>query len=125
MLSALRRRRVSVAGGVRVRDQAKVAVGVQQGAVLSELEPGTPVHVHHLMARDRLISGLSRATIVVEAGRQSGSMDTARKTLKQQRRLYAVAWDDCTTGREGLDDATDSRGLCDVVRVDRAPEASA
>jgi len=43
------------------------------------------------MARDRLISGLSRAVIVVEAAERSGSMDTAQKARRQGRLLLAVS----------------------------------
>lgn len=75
----------------------------QQGAVLSELDPLTPVHVRHLMNRDRIISGLARAVIVVEAAEGSGSMDTARKALRHQRRLYAVQWPTSHPGTEGLE----------------------
>ena len=63
---------------------------VSNGALLSELHPNTPPRGPQLMARDRIISGLSRAVIVVEAGEKSGSLDTAAKAKKQGRAVYAV-----------------------------------
>ena len=60
------------------------------GAILSELHPNTPPKGQNLMARDRIISGLSRAVIVIEAGEKSGSLDTAAKAKKQGRKVYAV-----------------------------------
>ena len=69
-------------------DLAEEIVGC--GAILSELHPDTPPKGQNLMARDRLISGLSRAVIVIEAGEKSGSLDTASKAQKQGRLVYAV-----------------------------------
>ncbi len=63
---------------------------VQQGALLSELHPDTRARGNNLMARDRIVSGLSRAVIVVAAGAQSGSLDTAAKARRQGRLLFAV-----------------------------------
>lgn len=63
-----------------------------QGALLTEFPPGTPPTVGTLMARDRIVSGLSRAVLVVEAGLSSGSLDTARRAREQGRGLYAVDW---------------------------------
>ena len=61
-----------------------------RGAVLSELHPRAIVRGASLMARDRIVSGLSRAVIVVAAAEQSGSMDTARRARRQGRLLLAV-----------------------------------
>ena len=63
---------------------------VRVGAILSELHPNTPPRGQNLMARDRIISGLSRAVIVIEAGEKSGSLDTAAKAIKHGRFVYAV-----------------------------------
>ena len=52
--------------------------------------PTAPPRGPQLMARDRLISGLSRAVIVIEAGAKSGSLDTAERARKQGRLVYAV-----------------------------------
>lgn len=63
---------------------------VRRGALCSELAPNTRVHGANLMARDRIISGLSLAVIVVEAKEKSGSLDTANKARQQERLLFAV-----------------------------------
>lgn len=63
---------------------------VQHGALFSELAPNTRVRGANLMARDRIISGLSLAVIVVEAKEKSGSLDTANKARHQERLLFAV-----------------------------------
>ena len=80
--------------GVRTihpRSNAKLAqVIAERGAVLSELHPNAPVRGPQLMARDRIISGLARAVIVIEAGERSGSVDTAERGRKQGRLIMAL-----------------------------------
>jgi len=81
--------------GIRVihpRENAALADTIVNGhgAVLSEFHPNTPPQGRNLMTRDRVISGLARGVIVVEAARESGSMDTAKRAQKQGRIVFAV-----------------------------------
>lgn len=63
---------------------------IDTGTLVSELAVGTPPRKHLFPMRNRLISGLSRAVVIVEAGDKSGSLITARCALDQGREVLAV-----------------------------------
>ena len=61
------------------------------GAILSEYAPYTPTRAHHFPARNRIISGLARWTVVVQAPERSGALITADYALEQGRELVVHA----------------------------------
>lgn len=73
---------------------------LQRGALVSETAPGAGPKPSSLVARNRLISGLSEALIVIETREDGGAMHAARFAQKQGRRVYAL---DCgASGNQAL-----------------------
>lgn len=73
----------------------------QNGVLISEYPPGSPPSKHHFPARNRIISGLSQATVVVEAGIGSGSLITAKSAVLQGRDVFALPANVGSRGAEG------------------------
>lgn len=92
-----------------------------QGAVISELAPGTPPVPAQFPSRNRIIVGLSEAVIMVEAGSRSGALITTRLALDEGRDVLAVPGrpaDPLSYGPNLMirDGATLIRGLEDVLQ---------
>ncbi|WP_410001038.1 DNA-processing protein DprA [Vannielia litorea] len=115
-----------VAGGVDVtypqENAALMARIAEGGLILSEEPPGLQPQARHFPKRNRIISGLARAVVVVEAGARSGSLITARMALDQGREVLAVPghpFDARASGCNMLirDGATLVRGADDVLEA--------
>ena len=83
-----------MAGGVDViypRENATLADDIAKtGLRLSEIAIGTQPQARHFPRRNRIISGMARAVVVVEAAARSGSLITAKNALDQGREVLAV-----------------------------------
>lgn len=60
------------------------------GGILSEYAPGTPAYPNQFLARNRIISGLCVATVIIEAPKRSGTLVTAKHALDQGREIFVV-----------------------------------
>lgn len=75
-----------------LRHRGLLAEIEEQGCAVSELPPGTPPSRWQFPRRNRIISGLASATIIVEAALPSGSLHTATAALEQGREVLTLPW---------------------------------
>lgn len=62
----------------------------QNGAIISEYEPGASARPYHFLERNRLVSGLADAVIITEAAARSGTLNTAAHALEQGKEVFVV-----------------------------------
>ena len=114
------------AGGVDIMypaENTELALNIaKSGLRLSEQPMGLQPMARHFPSRNRIISGLSRATIVVEAAAKSGSLITARDALDQGRDVLAVPGHPLDARASGCnmlirDGATLVRSAADVIEA--------
>ena len=106
---------------------------IASGAIVSDYAPGTPPDASNFPPRNRIISGLSMATVVVEAGETSGALITAQFAVDQGREVFAVpgnilAPQSKGTNRliaQGARPMLSARDLLDVLNLTRITEQRA
>ncbi len=94
----------------------------ERGAVVSEMPFGWVARGRDFPRRNRIVSGLSLGTVVIEAARKSGSLITSRFALEQGREVFAVPGSPLDQRAEGPNDlirqgATLVRDSADVIEV--------
>ena len=127
----------AVAGGIDIfyppeneRLQRDIA---ERGLLISEMSPGVAPREKHFPRRNRIISGMSRAVIVVEAALRSGSLITARFAGEQGRDVFAVPGsplDPRCEGsnrliKDGATIVTSVDDLLETLRMSRPPDNGA
>ena len=103
---------------------------IANGALVSDYAPGTPPDASNFPPRNRIISGLAMATVVVEAGETSGALITAQFAVDQGREVFAVpgnilAPQSKGTNRliaQGAHPMLSARDLLDVLNLGRVTE---
>lgn len=94
---------------------------MKQGAVISEYPPGTLVERRYFPARNRIISGLSQGTLVVQAAQGSGALITANYAYEQGRDIFALPGQMSDKASEGTnlllrDGAAFVQDVTDILR---------
>lgn len=100
------------------------------GAVISEFPTGTLPLRHHFPIRNRIISGLSLGTLVIEAAEDSGSLITARSALEQNREVFSIPgsiFSPISIGpnnllKMGAKVVTEAQDILDALHLEKAEE---
>lgn len=96
------------------------------GAIISEYPPGTPPLPHQFLARNRIVSGLAQAVVVIEAAARSGTLSTVGHALDQGKDIFAVPGNitsPLSVGcnkliKQGATPVTSSQDIMEVVAPD-------
>jgi DNA processing protein len=95
----------------------------ETGAIISEYPPGTEPLPGHFPGRNRIISGMSKGVLIVEAAQKSGSLITADFALEQGREVFAIPGGVLATNSDGVNSlikdgahmVTETRDITDIL----------
>ncbi len=113
-------------------EHRRLAEQIQEhGAIVSDYAPGTKPDGINFPPRNRIISGLSRATIVIEAGEKSGALITAKFAVEQNREVFAVPGSVLSPMSRGTNDLigegampmTNPKSVLEVLRIEEGSRA--
>lgn len=106
-------------------DRRKLAERIiKNGAIISELPASIPAAAFRFPIRNRLVAGISRATLVIEAALKSGSLITARAALEAGRDVYAVPGSIFNPNTEGTNALLKDGALFAIAPHDLFPDYS-
>ncbi|MEN6580125.1 MAG: DNA-processing protein DprA [Anaerolineaceae bacterium] len=113
-------------------EHRRLAEEIQEhGAIVSDYAPGTKPDGINFPPRNRIISGLSRATIVIEAGEKSGALITAKFAIEQNREVFAVPGSVLSPMSRGTNDLigegampmTNPKAVLEALRIEEGSRA--
>jgi DNA processing protein len=88
------------------------------GTIISEYSGDTSAYKYRFLERNRIISGLCKATVVIEAAKKSGALITAEHAVKQQREVYALVGDITRPQARGCLDLIDQSKAFPIVSIE-------
>ncbi|NBV83248.1 DNA-protecting protein DprA [bacterium] len=91
---------------------------METGAIVSESPPGTDIQAFRFPQRNRLISGIARGVVVVEARDKSGALSTASHAISQNRDLFAVPGSVYNDGSQGPNRLIKQGAICVTTAAD-------
>ena len=91
----------------------------ENGLLISEMRPGLRPANYSFIARNRIVSALSLGTLIIEAGKRSGTMATARFAIEQSRELFVVPGSIFAKTSEGTNNLIDEMPDTFTISPDR------
>lgn len=91
----------------------------KNGLLISELRPGMKPANYTFIQRNRIVSALSLGTLIIEAGKRSGTMATARFAIEQSRELFVVPGNIYSSKSEGTNNLIDEMPDTFTISPDR------